>query len=216
MPIQAVAIAFVVVALAAIVWRFTPRSADGSMRLPTLIDRSVGMWLLRRALGRTGNADRVADDERSPVADWNANAGRDVAPGSPLPTMPTRFVVSSASFRAQPATPEASPEREPRRTTTPVASLAARSASAGRGSTYAARPRRPSGALAAQRRSAGAVALAVVAIAVTTIALGTRQLEGQVLSATGTPAGSAGGGFVGGPADDSPAGSGEPSSSPAP
>jgi hypothetical protein len=215
MPIQAVAIAFVVVALAAIVWRFTPRSADGSMGLPMLIDRSVGMWLLRRALGRTDDADRVGDDPGSPATDWQANASRNVAPGAPLPTIPTRFVVSSASFRPQPAAPEA-PQREAPSRTTPVASLAARSASAGRGSTYAARPRRPSGALAAQRRSAGAVALAVVAIAVTTIALGTRQLEGQVLSATGTPAGSAEGGFVGGPADDSPAGSGEPSSSPAP
>jgi hypothetical protein len=216
MPIQAVAIAFVIVALAAIVWRFAPRSADGSMRLPTLVDRSVGMWLLRRALGRTGDAEPVADDAGSAATDWNANAGRNIAPGSPLPTMPTRFVVSSASFRAQPATPDASPQREPSSRTSPVASLAARSASAGRGSTYVTRPRRPSGALAAQRRTAGAVALAVVAIAVTMIALGTRQLDGQVLSVTGTPAGSAGGGFVGGPTDDSPAASGEPSSSPAP
>lgn len=215
MPIQAVAIAFVIVALAAIVWRFAPRSADGSMRLPTLVDRSVGMWLLRRALGRTGDAEPVADDAGSAATDWNAKAGRNVAPGSPLPTMPTRFVVSSASFRAQPA-PEASPQREPSSRTTPVASLAARSASAGHRSTYVTRPRRPSGALAAQRRSAGAVALAVVAIAVTMIALGTRQLDGQVLSVTGTPAGSAGGGFVGGPTDDSPAASSEPSPSPAP
>jgi hypothetical protein len=216
MPIQAIAIVFVVVALTAIVWRFTPRSPDGTMRLPTLIDRSVGMWLLRRALGRTGDADRDADDPLSPATEWDANAGRNVVPGAPLPTLPTRFVVSSASFRPQPASPEAAPQGGMLRTTTPIASLAARSASAGRASTYAPRPRRPSGALAAQRRSAGAVALAVVAIAVTTIALGTRQLEGQVLSVTGTPAGSAGGGFVGGPADDSPAGSGEPSSSPAP
>jgi hypothetical protein len=214
MPIQAVAVAFVVVALVAIVWRFTPRTADGAMRLPTLIDRSVGMWLLRRALGRVGDADRVADDTPPAAPDWEANASRNVVPGAPLPTVPTRFVVSSASFRPQPATP-VQPLREAGSRTVPVPSLAARSASAGHGSTYVARPRRPSGALAAQRRLAGAVALAVVAIAVTTIALGMRQVDGQVLSVTGTPAGSAGGGFVGGPADDSPAGSGEPSSSPA-
>jgi hypothetical protein len=82
----------------------------------------------------------------------------------------------------------------------------------------AARPatqrRRPSGALAAQRRTAGVVALAVVAIAVTTVALSSRHLEGEVLGATGTPAASAGG-IVGGPAVGSPARSTEPSSSPA-
>jgi len=218
MPIQAVAVAFVVVALVAIVWRFTPRSADGSMRLPTLIDRSVGMWLLRRALGRTGDADGVADESGSAAPDWEANASRNVVPGAPIPTVPTRFVVSSASFRPQPATPATAgpPLRGAQNKAAPVASLAARSPSAGHGSTYVARPRRPSGALAAQRRLAGAVALAVVAIAVTTIALGMRQVDGQVLSVTGTPAGSAGGGFVGGPADDSPARSGAPSSSPAP
>ena len=59
------------------------------------------------------------------------------------------------------------------------------------------RAARPSGALAAQRRWAGAVALAVVAVALVTIAIGTRQLDGGVLSATGTPALTIGGGAAG-------------------
>ena len=202
MSLQIIVYVFLVVALVAIVWRFTPRSADGAMRLPTVVDESVGMWLLRRALGRTGDAERAHDDEASPDRARDETASGTVAPGSPLPTLPTRFVVSSASFRAQPTTPsEVAPGRQ---------------ASVVRPAAYAPRPRRPSGALAAQRRTAGTVALAVVAIAVTIVALGTRQLGGEVLSATGTPAGSSGGGFIGGPADAPPDGSSEPSSSAAP
>jgi hypothetical protein len=202
MPLQLIVYVFLATAFVAIVWRFMPRADDGSMRLPTLIDESVGMWLVRRALGRTGDADRPAEDEAPPDPLRNEIANGTVAPGSPMPTLPTRFVVSSASFRAQP--------------TTPTQAAPGRLASVERPPVYAARPRRPSGALAAQRRTAGAVALAVVAIAVTIVALGTRQLGGEVLSATGTPAGSGGGGFIGGPADASPDGSGEPSSSLAP
>ena len=202
MSLQLIVYVFLVAAFVAIVWRFTPRSADGARRLPTVVDESVGMWLVRRALGRTGDGDRAANDEEWPEPARDEIAKVTVAPGSPLPTLPTRFVVSSASFRAQPTRPsQAAPGRQ---------------ASVVRPAPYVTRPRRPSGALAAQRRTAGVVALAVVAIALTTVALGTRQLGGEVLSATGTPAGSVDGGFVGGPPDDSPDGSSEPSSSPAP
>jgi hypothetical protein len=198
MPLQAVVIAFLVIALVAIVWRFMPRSTDGSMRLPTLLDESVGMWLIRRALGRAGADRQDADEVAWPEPAQDEIAYRIGVPGAPQPTLPTRVVVSSARSRVEPMGPSH---------VAPVLPQAA---------TPATQRRRPSGALAAQRRTAGAVALAAVAIAVTIVALGTRQLGGEVLSATGTPAGSAGGGFVGGPADASPNGSSEPSSSVSP
>jgi hypothetical protein len=188
MPLQAVVIAFLVIALVAIGWRFMPRSADGSMRLPTLLDESVGMWLIRRALGREGADRREAQDEI---------AYRIGVPGAPQPTTPTRVVVSSVRSRLEPTGPSQVAPVLPRAAHPPT------------------QRRRPSGALAAQRRTAGVVALAVVAIAVTTVALSSRHLDGEVLGATGMPAASAGG-FVSGPAVGSPARSTEPSSSPAP
>jgi hypothetical protein len=197
MPLQAVVIAFLVVALVAIAWRFMPRSVDGSMRLPTLLDESVGMWLIRRALGREGADRREAEEVAWPEPAQDEIAYRIGVPGAPQPTTPTRVVVSSARSRVEPAGPGQ---------VAPVLPRAAHPTS---------QRRRPSGALAAQRRTAGVVALAVVAIAVTTVALSSRHLDGEVLGATGTPAATAGG-FVSGPAVGSPARSTEPSSSPAP
>ncbi len=90
---------------------------------------------------------------------------------------------------------------------------------AGDGSVGRRRTARPSGALAAQRRWAGAVALAAVAVAVTTLILASRQLDGEVLSATGTPGGSSSQGFVsgaGGAATDTPAGASDSKAPPTP
>jgi hypothetical protein len=197
MPLQAVVLAFLVIALVAIVWRFMPRSTDGSMRLPTLLDESVGLWLIRRALGRAVADRRDAEEVALPEPAQDEIAYRIGVPGAPQPTLPTRVVVSSARSRVEPAGSSR---------VAPVLPQAARPAT---------QRRRPSGALAAQRRTAGVVALAVVAIAVTTVALSSRHLEGEVLGATGTPEASAGG-IVSGPAVGSPARSTEPSSSPAP
>ena len=195
MPLEIVVPVFVVIAFVAIVWRFLPRSADGSMRLPAVIDESIGMWLIRRVVRRPIRpADRL---EEIAIAEPDADeiAYRIGVPGAPPPTLPSRFVVAQAP------------------TTSP--GLDVRDGSAPR------RPgRRPSGALAAQRRWAGAVALAVVAIALTTRALGARQFDGEVMSVTGTPGAPgapAAGAFVSGEPTGGPASrSVEASSSPSP
>jgi hypothetical protein len=195
MPLQALIIPFVVIAFVAIVWRFLPRAADGSIRLPTVIDESVGMWFVRSALGReTDPAD--TDDLLLPEPAEDEIAYRIGVPGAPPPTLPTRVVVSQASSNADSVL-----SAQPQGAIAPTGRAAD-------GPVGRRRTARPSGALAAQRRWAGAVALVAVIIAVTTLALRSRQLDGEVLSATGTPAGSVGQGFVTGEGDaptDTPA-----------
>jgi hypothetical protein len=206
MPLEIVVPAFVVIAFVAIVWRFLPRSMDGSIRLPTVIDESIGMWLIRRALRRQIGPPEPADEIAIAEPGADEIAYRIGVPGAPPPTLPTRFVVSQAPSKAEPSSPLV-----PMAPGAPLGQVA-RDGSAGR------RPaRRPSGALAAQRRWAGAVALAVVAIALTTLALGARQLNGEVLSITATPGVSVDDVFVKGELEDASASlSSEPSSSPAP
>jgi hypothetical protein len=165
MPIQLLVVVFIVVAIGAIMWRFLPRSADGAMRLPAVLDESLGMYVLRRALGRP---TEPADAEvRAPIVEPTIDQliTRIGVPTAPPPTQPTRFVVSRAPSGLSPV-----------RAGSPL----------GAGGTR--RAARPPSALAAQRRWAGAVTLAVVAVALVTLALGARQLDGGVLSATGTPA----------------------------
>jgi hypothetical protein len=204
MPLQALIIPFVVIALVAIVWRFLPRAADGSIRLPAVIDESVGMWFVRSALGRA--ADPPGPDEPAlPEPAEDEIAYRIGVPGAPPPTTPSRVVVSSAPTTAAPVLSSSS------QAAIPPAGPIARDGSAGPPPTA-----RPSGALAAQRRWAGAVALVAVAIAVTALVLRSRQLDGEVLSATGTPATSVGQGFVSGAAaapSDTPAAATDPSPS---
>jgi len=207
MPLQALIIPFVVIAFVAIVWRFLPRAADGSIRLPTVIDESVGMWFVRSLLGRaTEPAD--PDDLTLPEPAADEIAYRIGVPGAPPPTLPTRTVVSQASSNAE------------RGLSSPQGPVAPDDHAAGSdGATRRRRTARPSGALAAQRRWAGAVALLAVIVAVTALALKSRQLEGEVLAATGTPAGSVGQGFVTGEGDapsDTPAAPTDPGSSSGP
>jgi hypothetical protein len=204
MPLQTLIVPLVVVAFIAIIWRFLPRAADGSIRLPAIIDESVGMWLVRSALGRaTDPTDPDELDFPEPAEDEIAY--RIGVPGAPPPTMPTRVVVSQAPSKAESALSSSALGAVP-----PIGP------GVGHRSRGAHRAARPTGALAAQRRWAGAAALAALIIAVATVVLGSRQLGGEVLSATGTPAGAAAGGFVGAPAGGSLSRSSEPSSSPTP
>ena len=173
MPLETIVVAFVAFAFVAIAWRFLPLPTEGSGRFRRVIDESVGMWLLRRALGRSTDPSGLVDDIAIPEPDVDEIAYRIGVAHAPPPTKPTRLVASKT-----PGIHGGVPRRR--------------------------RSARPSGTLAAQRRSAGAVALAVVAIAVTTLALGARRFDGEVLSATGTPAG-----FVAVPSP-----SAEPSSAP--
>jgi hypothetical protein len=192
MPLQALIIPFVVIAFVAIVWRFLPRAADGSIRLPTVIDESVGMWFVRSALGRATDPVDL-DDLTLPQPAADEIAYRIGVPGAPPPTLPTRAVVSPVSSNGEPVL--SSP---PQGAIAPTGRAARAPAD---GSVGRRRTARPSGALAAQRRWAGAVALVAVIVAVTALALRSRQLDGEVMSATGTPAGSVGQGFVTGEGD---------------
>jgi hypothetical protein len=177
MPLETIVVAFVALAFVAIAWRFLPGPTEGSGRFRTVIDESVGMWLVRRALGRPADRPGSADDIAIPEPDVDEIAFRIGVADAPPPTLPTRLVVSKApSTRRSAFLAHAATVHPP-------------SVGFHGGANRQRRSARPSGALAAQRRSAGAVALAVVAIAVTTLALGARRFDGGVLSATGTPAG---------------------------
>jgi hypothetical protein len=203
MSLQLLIVPFVVIAFVAIVWRFLPRAEDGSIRLPRLIDESVGMWFVRSALGRETDAPDPDDVIPEPAADEIAY--RIGVPGAPAPTVPTRVVVSQGPSKAEPGL-----------LSSPQTAIAPTGPFVPDGSVGRRRTARPSGALAAQRRWAGAVVLAAVAVAVTTLVLASRQHDGEVLSATGTPEGSSGQGFVsgaGGAATDTPAGASDSSSS---
>jgi hypothetical protein len=54
--------ALVVLGFVAILTRFIARDASGEVRLPRVVDDSIGMWVLRRATGRSFG-QRPADDE---------------------------------------------------------------------------------------------------------------------------------------------------------
>jgi hypothetical protein len=212
MPLEIVVPAFVIIAFVAIIWRFLPRSPDGSTRLPAVIDESIGMWLIRRVVRSPIQPSDPLEEIAMPEPDADEIAYRIGVPGAPPPTLPTRFVVAHAPSKAGPA-----PAERPVMLKTPTTS----SGHVVRDGSTARRPaRRPSGALAAQRRWAGAVALAVVAIALTTLALGARQFDGEVLAVTGTPGAPgapAAGAFVSGEPTGGPASrSVEASSSPSP
>ena len=100
MPLQTLIVPFVVIAFVVIVWRFLPRAADGSVRLPTIIDDSVGMWLVRSALSRA--TDPTDPDELAiPEPAEDEIAYRIGVPGALPPTLPTRVVVSQAPSKAR-------------------------------------------------------------------------------------------------------------------
>jgi hypothetical protein len=196
MPLELIVAAFVVVAFVAIAARFMPRDESGRRQLPRVIDESVGMYTLRRSLGRSTEAttDRVAAEaEAAARVSEDEIAYRIGVPGAPEPTLPTRFVVSKAApqaHRIAPVVPIA---------TRPVAG---------------SRPQaRRSGALPLQRRLAGLVTVLIMFfVAFAALSL-PRGPEGQVLSATGTPGGPgspAAGDLGGGPSAAQSAGLSEP------
>ena len=165
MLIYVVALIFVLAAFIAIAARFMPRDEHGVIRVPGVIDRSIGMWALRRLLGQP---DPVDDEPIGPIEPTpDEIAYRIGVPGASMPPMPSRFVVSQAP-------PQAHPIR-------PVEPVATRPVVGGR-------PQARRNALALQRRIAGAIAIVVVVIAVGTFASLPVPLDGEVLEATGTPA----------------------------
>jgi hypothetical protein len=168
MPLELIVLAFVLVAFVAIAARFMPRDAAGGRRLPRIVDESVGMYVVRRALGRstesaserakTGPAELVSEDEI---------AYRIGVPGAPEPTVPTRFVVAKAPPQAHKIPP--------------VVPVTIRPVVGGRPQA------RRGGAVPLQRRVAALGTLAaVLLVALAALSL-PRAPQEAVLSATGTP-----------------------------
>src|SRR6478752_4855384 len=179
MPLELVVMGFAVAALVAIAVRFASRDEGGERRLPRVIDESVGMFAIRRALGRPTEA---ASDRDAARAEAEANAAAEAAarlhedeiayrigvPGAPPPTLPSRFVVSKAPPQAHPIPPVAPVATRPVAGARPMA-------------------RRGAAALPLQRRIAGVFTVLVVVLAAFAAQSLPRGPQGEVLSATGTP-----------------------------
>ena len=197
MPLELIVIAFVIVAFVAVAARFMPRDASGARRLPRIVDESVGMYMVRRALGRPTEAasdresarigttptDEAAANARAAEADRaaiaatvaaasadpseGADARRSGVPGTPRPMHPTRYVVSSANPQAH--------------RIHPVVLIAMRPVVVAR-----SRARR-SGPLPLQRGLAGIATLGIVILVAFAALSQPRGPDGEVASATGTP-----------------------------
>ena len=163
MPIEIVALTFVVVAFTAIGARFMARDADGRAQLPAIVDRSVGAYLFRRLTGRPTSTRRRHTQRPRISIDGRA----DVPSGPPL-IQPTRLVVASARRPPEPARP---------------VGTAHRVVPAGIGGP----PRKRPSALVLQRQAAATLAVSVLVLMVIGVVLAPHGLEGGVLGATGTP-----------------------------
>jgi hypothetical protein len=189
----------VVLGFIAIIVRFMPRDEAGGIRLPTIVDNSIGMWALRRLTGRplwervdeigTSGAGQAALAVPARAASASIGFG-DFHPARPVPLPPTQFMATRSRLEAlgirgagdaQPPGPATS-----HFVATPIVSSSAR------------RPPQahPVGPVAAQRRLAALLAIlivAVLAIVVAVVPRGTSGLSGDVLGETGRPNGSVAG-----------------------
>ena len=147
-----------------------PRDRRGARRLPRVIDESLGMYVLRGALGRRREAARDPEPVLRPIVGGIARHVQGAR--SPTLTMPTRVVVSGSHSQAGPLV---WPRTVARVEAQPPALRPLQSG--------------PASALELQRRIAGSVAAIVAAIAVLGVVLVPRPFEGAVLSVTGTPPG---------------------------
>ena len=177
--------ALAVFGFVAVLARFISRDATGQVRLPRLVDESIGLWALRRLTGRP-LGERPWDDEVrvDGSADFNTAAASravsraidegnaaDAALG-PTQLTPTRYVVSRRQPQAYPV--------EPTNPAAPVVLPEARRRDQAR--------RR--GIVGWSQRLAAVGSVAVVLL-VAVVALGFGLLQrapgGQVLDATGRP-----------------------------
>ncbi|HEU4572261.1 MAG TPA: hypothetical protein VFR93_06200 [Candidatus Limnocylindrales bacterium] len=98
--------ALVVLAFVAILIRFAFRDASGQFRLPRIVDQSVGMWILRRMLGRP------TDPDMDPFARFRRPSTvigrRPGAPPRPARRAATRGAGPTASAASRSAAPTAS------------------------------------------------------------------------------------------------------------
>jgi hypothetical protein len=189
----------VVLGFIAIIVRFVPRDEAGGIRLPTIVDNSIGMWALRQLTGRplweraddigAGGAGQAAVAAPARAASVSIGFG-DLHRARPVPLPPTQFMATRSRLEAlgirragdaQPAGPGTS-----HFVATPIVSSSVR------------RPPQahPVGPDAAQRRLAALLAILIVAalaIVVAVVPRGTSGLSGDVLGETGGPNGSVAG-----------------------
>lgn len=160
--------ALAVLGFLAIIVRFLPRDAAGRIQLPRIIDQSIGMWLVRRAIARR-----------------RAQQSRPAQPARPDVVPPRPDVVPPRPWIARPARPLVVPPE-------PAVAQPARATVARVPRGLRLQPSE------AYRRGAARVAQGLVAVvALTTVltvgfALGMVALRpptaaGEVLAATGTP-----------------------------
>jgi hypothetical protein len=171
MPIDLVALAFAVAGLIAVAFRFAPLDAAGARRLPRAVDDSVGMYTIRRLLGRPTDAPDAVPD--APVVEpppREVVTPLDLDGASPPAQLPALAIDDVAPLVRRPIAPA-----------TPDAMAAA-------GADLVPVRIRRNPALEFQRRLAGGlVALLVVAV-VTAVAVSVDS-GGGVLAATGVPSG---------------------------
>jgi hypothetical protein len=197
--------ALVVLGFVAVLTRFITRDASGQVRLPRIVDESIGMWTLRRVTGRRlGERPWVDEIDGEQLLDPNAAdatraaLGAIAAANAAHPTLgPARGAmardvpVPNASARAAP--PRAAPARSvaPRRRTkahpvrsgsmtspTPVLDLRRRQEAR-------ARPRRSP--WWPRSTALGLAVVLIVAVVAIGIALQATRPQGRVLAATGRP-----------------------------
>jgi hypothetical protein len=177
--------ALVVLGFLAILIRFLPRDTAGRVQLPRIIDQSIGMWLLRRAIaGRRGDGawdDEVERDLRPSSSEWTpVAADADLVAGTPA-VAPIWQVVSSS---ARPASPEAPPPTvaQPVRTVLPRPSRPVR--------IPPSKAYRRAAVRVAQGLAAVVALTTVLSIWIVVAGVALRQTSapnGEVLAATGTP-----------------------------
>jgi hypothetical protein len=152
--------ALVVLGFVAIAVRFVPRDDALRVRLPRIVDDSLGMWALRRLT-------------RRPLGDSGG-----VGPG---PIVPSRFVASAARLEALGVRPAG---RARSSGSTRRLSGVTRVA----GSTTRRRQADPAASMAQQRRLAAIAAILVVGAVALGVVLASRGPQGEVHGATGRPA----------------------------
>jgi hypothetical protein len=199
MSFELIALAVVALGFGAIAVRFIPRDDHGSPRLPRIVDESVGMWALRRALGRSTEPTTTSSTAPLPQPTADEIAWRIGVPGAAPPTAPSRVDAAARERAGSPpavvAPPPAPPTPAPlvpsaapgRPSPLPPAELVARATAILERQPPPRPSARPRSALATQRRVAIVATLLFAAASIAALALSARELEGGVLSVTGSP-----------------------------
>jgi PKD domain-containing protein len=181
-----------VLGMLAIAIRFAPRAPSGEVLLPRVIENSIGMWALRRLTGRRlaePPQDAAAADPGLFVEDVERRlAGGGAGPSAavqPVPSLPTRAVVSGGPVSRLPGVDEVTARRVALLTVTGQRARAESMlrAAEGRGSRRFTLP------LVQPPRFATMAAVLAIAVVGLLLALQVPPPSpgGQVLSALGTP-----------------------------